>query len=294
MEPSWLTSTPFVREFLPTGGRPTRSPSTRWLRIRRLSTKAPTGWKPTFDSPLMGIWSVCTTARSTGRRTGTVRCRLSSSRELRELDFGSWKNRNLDAERPDQLEADNYEVLTLERLLQLVVDTPRTLELAIETKHPTRYAGLVERRLVETLERFGLSGVRKEDGPRICVMSFSEVALRRARRLAPDLPLVLLMDRVPVAYRRGTLPRGVGIAGPSIDVLRDHPRYVAKVRRQEHALYVWTVDEPSDVELALSLGVDVIITNRPREVMRQVEIHAQAEPRRGVTDPVEKTASNGT
>ena len=215
--------------------------------------------------------------------------------QLRELDFGSWKNRNLDAERPDQLDAENYEVLTLERLLQLVVDTPRTLELAIETKHPTRYAGLVERRLVETLGRFGLTGAPKEDGPRICVMSFSEVALRRARRLAPDLPLVLLMDRVPVAYRRGTLPRGVGIAGPSIDVLRDHPRYVAKVRRQEHALYVWTVDEPTDVELALSLDVDVIITNRPREVMRQVEMHLQeATPDDGVTDPAEKATSNGT
>ncbi len=212
--------------------------------------------------------------------------------QLRELDFGSWKNRNLDTEHPDQLDADNYEVLTLERLLQLVVDTPRTLELAIETKHPTRYAGLVERRLVETLGRFGLTGVAKEDGPRICVMSFSEVALRRARRLAPDLPLVLLMDRVPVAYRRGTLPRGVGIAGPSIDVLREHPRYVAKVRRQQHALYAWTVDEPSDVELALSLGVDVIITNRPREVMRQVELHAQAEP--VASDPAEQASSNGT
>jgi len=30
---------------------------------------------------------------------------------------------------------------------------------------------------------------------------------------------------------------------------------------------VWTVDEPDDVELVLSLGVDGIITNRPAAVL---------------------------
>jgi glycerophosphoryl diester phosphodiesterase len=31
-------------------------------------------------------------------------------------------------------------------------------------------------------------------------------------------------------------------------------------------VHVWTVDEPDDVELCLRLGVDAIITNRPRMV----------------------------
>jgi glycerophosphoryl diester phosphodiesterase len=35
-------------------------------------------------------------------------------------------------------------------------------------------------------------------------------------------------------------------------------------------VHVWTVDEPADVELCLELGVEAIITNRPREVLGQL------------------------
>ena len=46
-------------------------------------------------------------------------------------------------------------MLTLRKLLEVVADHDRRIELAIETKHPTRYGGLVERRLVELLRDFG-------------------------------------------------------------------------------------------------------------------------------------------
>jgi glycerophosphoryl diester phosphodiesterase len=35
-------------------------------------------------------------------------------------------------------------------------------------------------------------------------------------------------------------------------------------------VYVWTVDAVSDVDFVLDLGVDTIITNRPSEVIAQV------------------------
>ena len=76
--------------------------------------------------------------------------------ELDELDFSSWKNpwSDLDdeAREPDPLAG---KVLTLRKLLETVADYDRRVELAIETKHPTRYGGLVERRLVEALGDFG-------------------------------------------------------------------------------------------------------------------------------------------
>jgi glycerophosphoryl diester phosphodiesterase len=186
--------------------------------------------------------------------------------DLESLDFGSWKVAADDAEAPDQLAADQRRVLTLERLLEFVVDAPRPVDLAIETKHPTRYAGLVERRLIETLAQFGLAGQAKPGHGQVRVMSFSEVALRRVRRLAPGIPMVLLMDRVPVAYRVGVMPRGVAVAGPSIEIVRAHPKFVQKLHTQGHAVHVWTVDEASDIELVAELGVEAIITNRPRAV----------------------------
>lgn len=191
--------------------------------------------------------------------------------DLQSLDFGSWQQASGAVEAPDQISADGLEVLTLERLLQLVVDAPRFVQLMVETKHPTRYAGLVERTLVELLRRFGLDGWVAPEQAQVTVMSFSDLALRRVRRLAPGVPLVLLMDRVPIPYRSGMLPKGVRVAGPSLDVVKAHPRYVRKVQDAGSRVYVWTADEPADVELLCDLGVDAIITNRPRDVREAVD-----------------------
>ena len=46
-------------------------------------------------------------------------------------------------------------MLTLRKLLETVADYDRRVEVAIETKHPTRYGGLVERRVCEMLHDFG-------------------------------------------------------------------------------------------------------------------------------------------
>ena len=159
-----------------------------------------------------------------------------------------------------------HRVLTLDRLLELVLHSEREVGLAIETKHPTRYAGLVEERVAHTLQRFGLARPRSENDQRIRVMSFSQLSVRRMRAMAPGLPTVFLMERVPLRFRDGSLPFGARIAGPSIDVVRQYPRYVDRVHRQGNAVHVWTVDDPADVDLCLRLGVDAIISNHPRMV----------------------------
>jgi glycerophosphoryl diester phosphodiesterase len=185
--------------------------------------------------------------------------------DLRGLDFGSWHATGAEAgiyiEDRDSTEAP---VLTLDRLLQVVEGTG--VRLLIETKHPTRYAGLVEQQLVRLLEKYGVAGA----GSPVTVMSFSPVALRRIRLLAPPLETVLLLERVPVRRRDGSLPAAADIAGPGVEILRAHPSYVARVHAQGNRLYVWTVDEPADIELVLGLGVDAIITNRPTDVLARL------------------------
>jgi glycerophosphoryl diester phosphodiesterase len=82
--------------------------------------------------------------------------------------------------------------------------------LAIETKHPTRHAGAVERRLAEMLEDYGWAERRGAADPQVRMMSFSMTALKRMRQLAPRVPLVYLVeDRLRRKYRDGELPRGV-------------------------------------------------------------------------------------
>ncbi len=181
--------------------------------------------------------------------------------DLAELDFGGARPGE---ELPDR---DHSQILTLERLLEVIADSGRRVEMAIETKHPTRYAGLVERRLVELLNRHGWAHPRLGARSPVRVMSFSPLSLRRMRLLAPSVGTVLLMERVPLRLRDGSLPRTADIAGPNIAILRAHPRYVQRVQRVGGRVHVWTVDDPGDIALCVDVGVDAIITNRPRRVL---------------------------
>jgi glycerophosphoryl diester phosphodiesterase len=194
--------------------------------------------------------------------------------DLSQLDFSSWKSRDHDPLLEASWEEADHEggrVLTLERLLELVRDHERPVQMHIETKHPTRYGGLVEKSLVELLERFGLADPITRSVSQVTVMSFSATSLRRVHVMAPTIPTVFLMEHVPLRYRDGTLPTRCSIAGPSLEILRAHPRYVERVHAQGNRLHVWTVDEPEDIELVLGLGVDAVISNHPRRVLRRLD-----------------------
>jgi glycerophosphoryl diester phosphodiesterase len=191
--------------------------------------------------------------------------------ELAALDFGSWHHHD---EAPD--EAPDWEhrpedrgetsVLTLERLLELVADAGRRVELAVETKHPTRWAGQVEERLLLLLKRFGLDAPVSPEESAVRVMSFSARSLHRVRAASPTLPTVFLTQFVTPRMRDGRLPEGVRIAGPSIRIVRNHPAAVRRLKEAGHQVHVWTVNTAEDVHRCVDLGVDAIITNRPRAV----------------------------
>jgi glycerophosphoryl diester phosphodiesterase len=150
-----------------------------------------------------------------------------------------------------------------------VRDCGRRVELAIETKHPTRYAGLVELTLVDLLSRFGFT--RARDGHfQTRVMSFAPSSLRRVQALAPGVPTVYLMTRIPLRLRDGSLPGATVAAGPSLRALRAVPDYVERVHGHGGEVHVWTVDAPRDVEYVVGQKVDVIITNRPSQVLAQL------------------------
>jgi glycerophosphoryl diester phosphodiesterase len=200
------------------------------------------------------------------RRTAQTRGLVSSMElsELEQLDVASWKHpwAELDDEAPD-VDQTLDTVLTLRRLLETVADYPRRVEVAIETKHPTRYAGFVERRLVEMLETFGWSSA----GSPARVMSFSWVALRRIRRLAPDLDLVYLMDS-PLAWASSRpFSEPDWIAGPGIELLHKHPELIRRIRRTGTDVHVWTVNSQTDLDLCLEHDVSAVITDRPRTML---------------------------
>ncbi|MET8525356.1 glycerophosphodiester phosphodiesterase family protein [Micromonospora sp. NPDC005172] len=186
--------------------------------------------------------------------------------ELEALDFGSWHPGSAPSGDlpPDE---SHTRLLTLTRLLDAVLAAGRPVRLLVETKHPSRYGSQVERRLVDLLRQYGLADPAPDDPVQVTVMSFSPLAVRRVRELAPTLPTVLLLEVLPPWLRLGRLPFGARIAGPGIGLLRARPRLLPALRAAGNQVYVWTVNDPADMEMVLAEEVDGIITDRPAHVL---------------------------
>ena len=171
----------------------------------------------TADGTLVCVHDRRINRTSTGR--GSVSGRPLG--ELMQHDYSTPASTWRDFEEPRGDET-RTGLLTLRTLLASLLDASDTIEFAIETKHPTRFGGYVERELVDTLGYFGLANRRAGDPERtrVRVMSFSAMAVRRMHWLAPRVPTVMLMERVWRRYRDGSLPANVDIAGVSIDWVR--------------------------------------------------------------------------
>ena len=201
--------------------------------------------------------------------------------ELERFQFGArrstprrmWADDEITAV-TDEPDLESGLVLTLERLLEYVTATPGTVRLAIETKHPTRHARKVEEALVACLNRFGLlrngSPVEWAGKPAVRMMSFSQLAVRRTADLAPGVPTVQLIGKRLRTVRRELLLGGATAVGPGISLIRSDPDYVAAAHAAGKEVHVWTVNTAADMDLVRDLGVDVIITDHPDEVLRRL------------------------
>jgi glycerophosphoryl diester phosphodiesterase len=193
---------------------------------------------------------------------GTGLVSASTLDDLRRLDFGSWH--------PNQEPDEPARVLTLDDLLAAVVDSGKTLRVLIETKHPSRYGAAVEQGLVTVLRRYGLAGPQPAGPISPAVMSFSPLALRRMRVLAPAVATVFLFDVGGVAVRDGRAPYGAAAVGPSVRALAARPELVTQAHERGLQVYVWTVNRDEDVDQAVAAGVDALITDRPAAVLARL------------------------
>ncbi|RLP95936.1 glycerophosphodiester phosphodiesterase [Micromonospora sp. BL4] len=204
----------------------------------------------------------------TSNGSGLVSARTLA--ELEMLDFGSWHPGSAPSGDlpPDE---SHTRLLTLTRLLDAVLAAGRPVRLLVETKHPSRYGSNVERRLVALLRQYGLADPAPDDPVQVTVMSFSPLAVRRVHELAPTLPTVLLLEVLPRWLRLGRLPFGTRIAGPGIGLVRARPQLLPALRAAGNEVYVWTVNDPADLELVLAAGVDGIITDRPAHALARLD-----------------------
>ncbi|RBP62897.1 glycerophosphoryl diester phosphodiesterase [Brevibacterium sanguinis] len=199
-----------------------------------------------------------TLERTTDARTrfpGREDYRIASftSEEIAVLDAGGWKCPSFAGTAVPHL----AEVLAL-------VHSTRT-GLLLEVKHPHQYPGIAEAIVREFesapgyLERALAAGL-------LVVQSADWGFIRDLHVLAPEIP--------------------VGLLGrPGLDELRGFAGWVDQInpeRREADALFlhavhelgmsslVWTVDEAADMERAIDLGADGIITNVPDRLVGMI------------------------
>jgi glycerophosphoryl diester phosphodiesterase len=199
--------------------------------------------------------------------------------ELEQFHFGArrpsrrsrWADDEITAV-TDEPDVENGLVLTLDRLLDYITATPGTVRLAIETKHPTRHTRKVEEALVTCLRRYGLLGngrpVEWAGKPAVRMMSFSQLAVRRMAELAPAVPTVQLIGKRLRTVRRELLNGSATAVGPGIALLRSDPDFVADAHAAGKEVHVWTVNKAADMDLVRDLGVDVVITDHPEDLLR--------------------------
>lgn len=90
--------------------------------------------------------------------------------------------------------------------------------------------------------------------------SFSVHALLAAKRVAPALPVALLVDQVPAAWRQ----QCAEVSAISLHVNHRHltPALAGAVKAAGLGLFCYTVNEPDRGRLLLSWGVDGFCTDR--------------------------------
>lgn len=85
---------------------------------------------------------------------------------------------------------------------------------------------------------------------------------RRIRRLAPDARIAATWDRDMPCPDDLLDELAAEFYNPSGNVLGRDPNAVERMHARGTQVSVWTIDEPSDMELFIEMGVDAIITNR--------------------------------
>ncbi|MGW5411761.1 glycerophosphodiester phosphodiesterase family protein [Actinomadura geliboluensis] len=172
--------------------------------------------------------------------------------EIEKLDAGSWFAKKYAGER----------VPTLPRVLTAM--RGQGLGLLLEIKSPDLYPG-IEKRIAAALRR-SPSWLRYDPTERrLVVQSFDWGSVRRFHAVLPKVPTGLI--GTPKAAELKKLAKYADQINPKFgDVTAS---FVKKVHAARMDMLTWTIDDRGDMEKAVKLGVDGIITNKP-DVLRHV------------------------
>jgi glycerophosphoryl diester phosphodiesterase len=99
---------------------------------------------------------------------------------------------------------------------------------------------------------------------RVILSSFNPFAIRQAKQIDPSLPIALLTSSgEPIYLREAWLESLLSLEARHPQHTQLKTKGMAHYKRGGKRVNVWTVDDPHEMRLFASWGVDGIITNVP-------------------------------
>lgn len=181
--------------------------------------------------------------------------------EIKSYDAGSWFGEEFAGER----------IPTLDEVLELINGQATLL---IEIKDgDEEYPGL-ERMVVDAIHRY-----KANDW--VVVQSFNEQSVIRVRRLDPSLITYYLMGGNFEAFyeklKREPLPEPLPYHGVAVHHAQIDSTKALTLREAGYQLFVWTVNEPADMERLLAIHPAGIITDLPDKLQELMAGRQQAD-----------------
>jgi glycerophosphoryl diester phosphodiesterase len=192
---------------------------------------------------------------STLARTTNGRGRVAhrTVQELQQLDAGSWFSPDFASE-------------VVPTLFEALENVGTTMIACIEVKTPA----VSMAKIVDAVSR-------AEQMDNVVIFSFSPKQVSAAKRAMPSVPALLLVDIEP--WNRYSTTDLIAKAKESqADLLGlDHKGVTAPLVEGLHQsgipVFVYTVDSDAEVKRMVDIGVDGIISNRPRATLSRVYRH---------------------
>ncbi|MBN2007380.1 MAG: glycerophosphodiester phosphodiesterase [Anaerolineae bacterium] len=144
-------------------------------------------------------------------------------------------------------------------LAEVFEDVGRQLLINVELKAQSNATIELETAVAALVTRMGMAN-------RLWFSSFRPLTLSRIRRLLPAVPCGLLYDVLGVATAFLTPLTPHEALHPHVALV--NRRFVQRIHNRKQRIVTWTVDDIALARRMAAIGVDVLITNEPAEVLR--------------------------
>jgi glycerophosphoryl diester phosphodiesterase len=223
-------------------------------------------WEQDADGAEGDFWltrdgrAVCMHDRTTGRTANEDRVVAEATLdELRQLDVGGWKNPRFAGER----------IATLEEILN---ELPPGKLFFMEIKCGPEILPAMK-------EAIAHSSVSSEQ---LRILCFDAETIVAARDVLPEIARHWLVDfacdaamGLVVATAQGILAKLAEIGAAGLNSVADcailTAQFVAELRRRDLEVAAWTVDDPLVAKQLINAGVQMLTTNRPGWMRRELD-----------------------